>query len=188
MGLSLVVSGRYFPRAELQSAGSRVVAHGAYLPWVLDKWISESRSVVSNSLWPHGRYSPWNSPVQNTGVGSHSLLQGIFPTQDWVQVSCISGRFLTSWATREAQEYWSGEPIPSPVDLPNPGIEPGSPAFRWILYQLSYQGSFHLPCVMWNLPWPGIKPVSPPLVGRLLVTGPPGKSQGQTLNHFPELM
>ena len=26
-------------------------------------------------------YSPWNSPGQNTGVGSHSFLQGIFPTQ-----------------------------------------------------------------------------------------------------------
>ena len=26
-------------------------------------------------------YSPWNSPGQNTGVGSLSLLQGIFPTQ-----------------------------------------------------------------------------------------------------------
>ena len=31
--------------------------------------------------------------------------------------------------------------MPSPVDLPNPGIKPGSPACRWILYQLSYQGS-----------------------------------------------
>ena len=29
----------------------------------------------------HGLYSPWNSPGQNTGVGSFSLLQGIFPTQ-----------------------------------------------------------------------------------------------------------
>ena len=26
------------------------------------------------------------------------------------------------------QEYWSGLPFPSPGDLPNPGIEPGSPA------------------------------------------------------------
>ena len=43
--------------------------------------ISESLSVVSNSLRPHGIYSPWNSPGQNTGVGSLSLLQGIFPTQ-----------------------------------------------------------------------------------------------------------
>ena len=41
----------------------------------------ESRSVVSDSLWPHGLYSPWKSPGQNTGVGSLSLLQGIFPTQ-----------------------------------------------------------------------------------------------------------
>ena len=42
---------------------------------------SKSHSVVSNSLQPHGLYSPWNSPGQNTGVGSLSLLQGIFPTQ-----------------------------------------------------------------------------------------------------------
>ena len=42
---------------------------------------SESHSVVSNSLWPHGLYSPWNPPGQNTGVGSCSILQGIFPTQ-----------------------------------------------------------------------------------------------------------
>ena len=42
---------------------------------------SESHSVVSDSLQPHGLYGPWNSPGQNTGVGSLSLLQGIFPTQ-----------------------------------------------------------------------------------------------------------
>ena len=28
------------------------------------------------------------------------------------------------------QEYWSGLPCPSPGDLPNPGIEPGSPALQ----------------------------------------------------------
>ena len=43
--------------------------------------VSESRSVVSSSLQPHGLHSPQNSPGQNTGVGSLSLLQGIFPTQ-----------------------------------------------------------------------------------------------------------
>ena len=42
---------------------------------------SESRSVLCDSLWPHGLYSPWNSPGQNTGVGSLSLLQEIFLTQ-----------------------------------------------------------------------------------------------------------
>ena len=28
------------------------------------------------------------------------------------------------------QEYWSGVPFPSPGDLPDPGIKPGSPAFQ----------------------------------------------------------
>ena len=41
--------------------------------------VSESCWVVSDSLQPHGLYSPWNSPGQNTGVGSLSLLQGFFP-------------------------------------------------------------------------------------------------------------
>ena len=42
---------------------------------------SESCSVTSDSLQLYALYSPWNSPGQNTGVGSLSLLQGIFPTQ-----------------------------------------------------------------------------------------------------------
>ena len=52
---------------------------------------SESLSVMSNTLQPHELYSPWNSPGQNTGVGSLSLLQG---------------------------------------NLPDPGIEPGSPTLQ----------------------------------------------------------
>ena len=44
----------------------------------------ESCSVMSNCLQPHGLQPakflcPWNSLGQNTGVGSHSLLQGVFP-------------------------------------------------------------------------------------------------------------
>ena len=42
---------------------------------------SESHSVLSDSLWPHGLESSWNSPGQNTRVGSLSPLQGIFPIQ-----------------------------------------------------------------------------------------------------------
>ena len=38
-------------------------------------------SVMSNSLWLHGLYSPWNSLGQNTGVGSLFFLQGISTTQ-----------------------------------------------------------------------------------------------------------
>ena len=42
---------------------------------------SESRSVVSNSLRPHGLYMKFSR--QNIGTGSSSLLQGIFPTKGW---------------------------------------------------------------------------------------------------------
>ena len=45
--------------------------------------------------------------------------------RDRTQVSRIAGRFSTSWAAREAQDYWSEEPI-----LPDPGIDPGSPALQ----------------------------------------------------------
>ena len=58
-----------------------------------NKWMSDAiglryRTPPSLTHWkslshvrPYGLYSPWNSPGQNTGVGSCSLLQGIFPTQ-----------------------------------------------------------------------------------------------------------
>ena len=42
---------------------------------------SESHSVMSDSLRTQGLYSSRNLPGQNAGVGSRSLLQGIFPTQ-----------------------------------------------------------------------------------------------------------
>ena len=47
----------------------------------MSEWVSESCSVRSDSLRLHGLYSSWNSPGQNTRVGSLSHLQGIFPTQ-----------------------------------------------------------------------------------------------------------
>ena len=40
-----------------------------------------SRSLMSDTLQPHGLYTPWKPPGQNTGVDSLSLLQGSFPTQ-----------------------------------------------------------------------------------------------------------
>ena len=66
---------------------------------------SESYSVLSVSLRPHGLYIPWNSLGQNTRVGSLSLLQGIFPTQE-LNLGLLHSRqilyHLSHWeATRE---------------------------------------------------------------------------------------
>ena len=51
------------------------------MAWYITYSPCESCSVMSDSLGPHGLYSAWNSPGRNTGVGSLSLPQGIFPTQ-----------------------------------------------------------------------------------------------------------
>ena len=87
-------------------------------------WLKKSESCVG-SLGPHGILQ-----VRILQWVAISFSRGSSRPRDWTQVSCIAGRFFTSWATREAQEYWSGSPIPSPADLPDPGIELGSPALQ----------------------------------------------------------
>ena len=45
--------------------------------------IVQSVSLWPDGLWPTRLLCPWNFPGKNTRMGSHSLLQGIFPTQGW---------------------------------------------------------------------------------------------------------
>ena len=80
--------------------------------------------------------TPWTITVH--GILQATILEWIaFPfsrgssqARDRTQVSRIAGGLFPNWATREAHKYLSGEPIPSPVDLPDPGIKPGSPALQ----------------------------------------------------------
>ena len=44
------------------------------------------------------------------------------------------------------QEYWSGLPFPSPGDLPEPGIEPGSPALQANSLPTELQGKTNIMC------------------------------------------
>ena len=61
----------------------------------------------------------------------------MFPIKVKVKLLSHVRLFATPWAVAyhtppsmgfSRQEYWSGLPFPSPEDLPDPGIEPGSPA------------------------------------------------------------
>ena len=54
------------------------------------KWVKVAQSCLTLCDPMDYTYSPWNSLGQNTGVGSHSLLQGIFPTQEsnWGLLHC----------------------------------------------------------------------------------------------------
>ena len=85
---------------------------------------------MSDSLQPHGLYSPWNSPGHNTGVGNLSLLQGVFPTQRSNLGLLHCRRILNQLSHKGSQEYWRVWAIPSAEDLPNPGVELGSPALQ----------------------------------------------------------
>ena len=60
----------------------------------------ESRSVLSDSLRPHGLYSPWNSPGQNRILErvAFPFSRGSSQPRNWTQVSSIAGGFFTSWA------------------------------------------------------------------------------------------
>ena len=57
------------------------------------------------------------------------------------------------------QEYWSGLPVPSPGDLPEPGTEPGSPTLQEdsLLSELSgkpFDQRLHVTkCIHWNAGW-----------------------------------
>ena len=89
----------------------------------------------------HGRLfvTPWS--VAHQASLSMGMLQartlewvampssrGSSQPRDRTQVSRIAGVFFTIWITGEAQEYWSGYPIPSSGDRPDPGNKLGPPA------------------------------------------------------------
>ena len=105
-----------------------------------DLFETESCSIVSDSLPPHGLYRPWNSPGQNTGVGSLSLLQGIFPTQGLYPSPALQADSLSAEPQGKPKNSGVGSPVPSPADLPDTKWKGVLLHCRWILYQWSYQG------------------------------------------------
>ena len=106
------------------------------------KWKVKVAQFVSNSLRPHGLYSPWNSPGQNTRVGSFSLLQGNLPNPG------IKPRSPTSQVgslPAEPQEKPKNTGVSSLSLLqwifPTQELNRSLLHCRRTLYQLSYQGS-----------------------------------------------
>ena len=67
--------------------------------------------------------------------------RGSSQPRDQTQVSSIAGGFFTSWATREAQEYWSGSLSLLPGVFLTQELNQDLLHCRQILYQLSYEGS-----------------------------------------------
>ena len=84
----------------------------------------------------------WNSPGQNTGVGSLSRIQGLFPTQGSNPGLLVCRRILYQLSHKQSPRILECVPIPSPADLPYPGIKMGSPALKVI----------SLPTELWGKP------------------------------------
>ena len=71
----------------------------------------------------------------------YPYLQHIIHTQQiYIPYVCVCVLAARSWTVAcqvplfmefSKQEYWSGQPFPSPGDLPDPGTKPGSPALPW---------------------------------------------------------
>ena len=74
--------------------------------------------------------SPWNFPGQNTGVGSLSLLQGIFPTQGLNPGLLHCRRILYQLSHKRSTRILEWVAYLFSRVLPDPEIEPGSPAFQ----------------------------------------------------------
>ena len=99
---------------------------------------SESRSVMSNSLQPHGLYSPRDSPGQDTGVGSLFLLQGIFPTQIKPRSPTLQVDSLPVEPQGKPNSTGVGSLFLQQGILLTQESNRGFLHCRWILYQLSY--------------------------------------------------
>ena len=77
---------------------------------------------------------PWDSPGKNTGVGCHFLLQCV-KVESLSRVQLLGTPWTVAYQAPPSmglsrQEYCSGLPFPFPGDLPDPGIEPGSPTVQ----------------------------------------------------------
>ena len=142
------------PGVEPTSIESPALAGGFFT--TSTTWESESRgcSIVSNSLQPNGLYSPWDSPGQNTGVGSLSLLQGIFSTQGW-NPHLLHYRWIIYQLSHKGSPRileWVAYPFSREI-FPTQELNWGLLHCRWILYQLSYEVSQ----LQWHRfnPWSG---------------------------------
>ena len=117
-----------------------------FLSFIVSTSESESGSVVSDSLqlFPtlcDSLYSPWNSLGQNTGVGSLSFLQGIFPTQGSNPGLPHCRRILYQLSHKGSPRIlWV---FLTHRNIPDPGIKPGSPALQ----------ADSLPAELLRLPW-----------------------------------
>ena len=154
--------------------GSEVKKH---LPGMRETWVrslgwedpleKEMATHSSTLAWRiHGGrslvgYSLWGRKESDTTERLHSLKVKVkLLTHVWLFVTPWTIAYQTPlFMEFSRQEYWSGLPFPSPGDLPDPGIEPGSPTFQADALPSEPPGKlFHLKLIFFLLILKGRKP------------------------------
>ena len=153
----------------LQSMGSQRVGHmGAREQELIVGLITCCACVLSCSVVSDSA-TPWTAPgissdrgdslAKSTGVVSHALLQGIFPTQGLNPSLLHCTRILYCLSHRRSPRILEWVAFPSPGDLPNPGIEPGSLALQADSLPAEPPGQprSHVTCVLSQFAQPWLK-------------------------------
>ena len=118
--------------------------------------LSRVQLLGPRGLQPARLLCPWNSPGQNAGVGSHSLLQGIFPAQAWSAGLLHCRRILYQLSHRWARGPWSTAVLPGPPQQPPRGWVRGEEEPRTpVPSRAPIQASAHTRCHTRSLVVPG---------------------------------
>ena len=124
-----LISFRYTPRSKI--AGSYSISiFNFWGNFILFYIVKVQAAQSCPTLWPHGLYSLWNSPGQNTRTGSLSLLQGIFSTQGSNPGLLHCRQILYQLSHKGSPRILEWITYSFSVDIPDPGIELGSPALQ----------------------------------------------------------
>ena len=91
---------------------------------------SASHSVVPHCLRPRELYSPWNCPDRILEWIAFPFSRGSSQPRDWTQVFALQADSLAVEPPGKPKNTGMGKLISSPVDLPDPGMELGSPALQ----------------------------------------------------------
>ena len=102
---------------------------------------SEDRSVMSDSLRPMDCTLHGTLQARVLEWVAFPFSRGSSKPRDQTQVSCIAGRFFTSWATRKPKNTGVGSLSLLQQIFPTQELNQGLLHGRWIFYQLSYEGS-----------------------------------------------
>ena len=134
-----------FLNLEIRLDNTSIIVHSTVIfPWYLlfiTLNLTESRSVMSDSLQPQGLYSPWNSPARILEWVAFPFSRGSSHPRDGTQSPTLQADSSPAEPPGKPKNTGIGSLALFQWIFPTQESNRGLLHCRWILYQLSYQGS-----------------------------------------------